>query len=109
MESRCHGFLSSEKNALESRCCGLFVSVSRGVLVPEFQCRGFLVLESRCPGFSILESRSFVYVPPRHRFRYHREIKKITHNYVNYVIEKYFNGPNLYNIDLHNVCISELE
>ena len=29
-----------------------------------------------------------VYVPPRPRFRYHRENKKITHNYVNYVIEK---------------------
>ena len=35
--------------------------------------------------------------------------KKITHNYVNYVVEKYFNWPNLCNIYLHNVCINELE
>ena len=50
-----------------------------------------------------------VYVPPRPRFRYHRENKKITHNYVNYVAEKYFSCLNLCNIYLHNVCISELE
>ena len=50
-----------------------------------------------------------VYVPPRPRFRYHRENKKITHNYVNYVVEKYFSCPNLCNIYLHNVCISKLE
>ena len=29
-----------------------------------------------------------VYVPPRPHFHYHRENKKITHNYVNYVVEK---------------------
>ena len=50
-----------------------------------------------------------VYVPPRPRFRYHRENKKITHNYVNYVVEKYFSCPNLCNNCLHNVCISKLE
>ena len=44
-----------------------------------------------------------VYVPPRPRFRYHRENKKITHNYLNYVVEKYFNCPNICNIDLYNV------
>ena len=44
-----------------------------------------------------------VYVPPPPRFRYHRENKNITHNYVNYVIEKYFSCPNLCNIYLHNV------
>ena len=97
------------KNALESWYYGLFVSVSRclGVLVPESQCRGFLVLksryhgflvfesrcrgflvlESRCPGFLVLESRCCVlesrcHVPPRPRFRYHRESKRIiTHNF----------------------------
>ena len=42
-----------------------------------------------------------VYVPPRPRFRYHRENKKITHNYVNYVVEKYFNCPNL----CKSICI----
>ena len=37
------------KNTLESRCRGLFVSVSwcHGVLVPKYRCRGFLVLEFR--------------------------------------------------------------
>ena len=35
--------------------------------------------------------------------------KKITHNYVNYVVEKYFSCPNLCNIYLHNVWICELE
>ena len=49
-----------------------------------------------------------VYVPPRARFRY-RENKKVTHNYVNYVVQKYFSCPNLCHIYLHNVCISELE
>ena len=49
-----------------------------------------------------------VYVPPRPRVRYHRENKKITHNCVNYVAEKYFSCPNLCQIYLHNVCISEL-
>ena len=37
------------KNTLESRCPGLFVSVSR--------CHGFMVLESRCRGFLVLESQ----------------------------------------------------
>ena len=35
--------------------------------------------------------------------------KKITHNYVNYVVEKYFSCPNLCNIYLPNVWIWELE
>ena len=89
------------KNALGSRCRGLFVSVS--------QCRGFLVLESRCRGFLVLESQCRGNVPPRPRFRYHGENKKTTHNYVNYVVEKYFTCPNLCNIYLHNASLSELE
>ena len=44
-----------------------------------------------------------VYEHPRARFCYHYVNKKITHNYVNYVFEKYFNCPNLCNIYLHNV------
>ena len=82
------------KKALQLRCCGSFVSVSRGFLVLEPQCRGFLVLESRCR----------VYMPPRPRFRYHRESKKIMHNNVNYVVEKYLNCLNLCKIYLHNVA-----
>ena len=102
LESRCRGFLFLWKNALESPCCGLFVSVSRcrGFLVLESRCCGFLVLESWCLVFSVLESRCcdslvlesrcrdfwswnldvVVYVPPRPRFRYHRENKNVTHN-----------------------------
>ena len=40
------------KITFKSRCCGLFVSVSRcrAVLVPKSWCHGFLVLESRCRG-----------------------------------------------------------
>ena len=92
----------------------------------ESWCRGFLVLESRCRGFLSSEKTPWnhdvvaylspfldvvvfwswnldvvVYVPPRPRFRYHRENKKITHNYVNYVVEKYFNCPNL----CKSICI----
>ena len=124
------------KNALESRCRGLLVSVTR--------CRGFLVLEYRCRGFLSFKKTPWnhdvvaylsplldvvvfwswnldvvvfwswnldvvVYVPPRPRFRYHRENKKTTHNYVNYAIEKYFGCPNLCKIYMHNVCIGELE
>ena len=59
--------------------------------------------------FSSWNLDALVYVPPRPRFRYHRENKKIRHNYVNYVVEKYFSCPNLCNIYSHNVCISELE
>ena len=72
----------------------LFVSASR--------CRGVLIPESRCRVFWSWNFDVVVYVPPRPRFRYHRENKKITHNYVNYVVEKYFNCPNLCNIYLHN-------
>ena len=37
------------KNALESRCCGLFVSISWCcVFVPKHQCHSFLVVESWC-------------------------------------------------------------
>ena len=105
------------KNVLKSRCYGFFFSVSRcrGVLVPQSRCRDFSVLESRCRGFWVLGSqcRGFLIlefdVPPRSRLRYHRESKKITHNYVNDVVEKCFNCPNLCNIYLLNVCISELE
>ena len=105
------------KNVLESRCYGLFVSVSRyrGVLVPESRCRSFLVLESLCRRFWVLESwcRGLLVlesdVPPRPRFRYHRENKKVTHNYVNDVAEKCFSCPNLCNIYLLKECISKLE
>ena len=109
------------KNALESRCRGLFVSISRcrGVLVPESRCRGFLVLNLDVVVFwswnlDVVVFWSWnldvvVYVPPRPRFRYHRENKKITHNYVNYVVEKYFSCPNLCNIYLHNICISDYD
>ena len=55
------------------------------------RCRGFLVLESRCRGFLVFEPQCCDNVPPRPRFRYHGENKKTTHNYVNYVVEKYFN------------------
>ena len=79
------------QNSAGTRC--------RGVIVPESRCRSVLVLDSRCR----------VYVPPRSCFCYHRESKRITHNYFNYVVEKYFNWPNLCNIYLYNVCISELE
>ena len=81
------------KNALESRCRGLFVSISR--------CRDVLVPESRCRGFWSWNLDVVVYVPPRFRFRYHRENKKITHNNVNYVVEKYFSCPNL----CKSICI----
>ena len=67
----------------------------------------FLVLESGCRGSLVLESDVGVYVPPRPRFRYHREGKKITNDYVNYVVEKCFICRNLCNIYLHNV--SKLE
>ena len=104
---------------MEPRCCGLFASISRcrGVLVQKSRCRGFLVLESGfrgflvlesgCRGSLVLESDVVVYVPPQPRFRHHREDKKITHDYVNYVVEKCFICRNLCNIYLHNV--SELE
>ena len=80
--------------------------------------RGFLFLESRCRGLSSSEKTAWnldgvaflspflevvVYVLPRPHFRYHLENKRITHNYFNYVVEKYFNCPNLCNIYLHNV------
>ena len=119
--TQCRGFL-----ILESRC--------RGFLVLEFWYRGFLSFEKTPWNHDIVAYLSpfldvvvfwswnldvvvfwswnldvVVYVPPRPRFRYHRENKKITHNYVNYVVEKYFSCPNLCNIYLHNVCISELE
>ena len=105
------------KNVLELRCYGLFVSVSRCrvVLVPESRCRNFLVLESLCRGFQVLESRCRGFlvlesdVPPRPHFRYHRENKKVTHNYVNGVVEKCFNCLDLCNIYLVNICINELE
>ena len=117
------------KNALESRCRGLFVFISRGVLVPESRCRvfwswnlgvvvfwswnlGVVVSWSWNPDVVIFWSWNpnvVVYVPPQPRFRYHRENKKIKHNYVNYVVEKYFSCPNLWNIYLHNICMSELE
>ena len=48
LESRCHGFLSSEKTPWNHDVVA-YVSVSR--------CRGFLVLESWCRGFLVLEPR----------------------------------------------------
>ena len=62
-----------------------------------------------CLRCSICAYEVVVYVLPRPYFRYHLENKRITHNYFIYVVEKYFNCPNLCNIYLHNVCISELE
>ena len=116
LESRCRGFLVLESRCrgflvLESRCRGFLVLESRcrGFLVLESRCRVFLVLESRCRGFLVLESRRRGNVPPRPRFRYHCENKKIKHNYVNYVVEKHFTCPNLCNIFLQKLCISELE
>ena len=106
--------------ALESRC--------RGFLVLESRYRGFLSCEKTPWNHDVMAYLSpfldvvvfwswnldvvvfwswnldvVVYVPPPPRFRYHRENKNITHNYVNYVIEKYFSCPNLCNIYLHNV------
>ena len=97
------------------------------------RCRGFFILESWCRSFLSSEKIPWnhdvvaylspfldvvvfwswnldvvVYVPPRPRFRYHRENRKITHNYV-YVVEKYFSCPNLCNIYLHNICISDYD
>ena len=63
-KTQCCGFSSSEKNALESQCRGLVVSVSRcrGVLVPESQSPCLLVLEFRCRGVFVWS--------PRSRFRF---------------------------------------
>ena len=130
---------------MESRCRGLFVFISRGVLVPESRCRVFWSWNLGVVAFwswnlGVVVSWSWnldvvvfwswnidvvvlwswnldvvgfwswnpdvvifwswnpnvvVYVPPRPRFHYHRENKKIKHNYVNYVVEKYFSCPNL--------------
>ena len=91
LESRCHGFLSSEKTPWNHDVVA-YLSLFLDVVF-----------------FWSWNLDVVVYVPPRPRFRYHRENKKITHNYVNYVVEKYFSCPNLCNIYLHNVCISELE
>ena len=59
------------KNALESRCRGLFVSVSRcrGFMVLRSRCRGFMVLESRCRGFLVLEYRCRVFLVMESRCR----------------------------------------
>ena len=69
----CHGFFSLGismpsifvpwKNASESRCRHLVISISRyhGVLVPESRCHGFFILLSRCCGFLVLRSRSHIY------------------------------------------------
>ena len=37
------------------------------------------------------------------------KIEQITQNYFNYIVEEYFNYPNLCNSYLHNVCITRLE
>ena len=47
-----------------------------------------------------------VYVPPPPRFCYNHENKKNTQLCL-YIVEKYFDCPNLCNIYLHNVCINE--
>ena len=67
------------------------------------RCRGVLVPKSWCRGFWSWNPDVVVYVSPRPRFRYHCKNKKIRYNYFNYVAEKYFNSPNLFNIYLHNV------
>ena len=111
--TRCRSFL-----VLESRCGGF--------LVLETRCRGFLssektpwnhdVMAYLSPFLDVVVFWSWnldvvvfwswnpdvvVYVPPRPRFCYHRESKKVTHNYVNYVVEKYFNCPHL----CKSICI----
>ena len=111
LESRCRGFLSSEKTpwnhdavAYLSPFLDVVVFWSWNLDVVVFWSWNLDVVAFWSWNLDVV-----VYVPPRPRFRYHRENKKITHNYVNYVVEKYFSCPNLCNIYLHNVCISELE
>ena len=103
------------KNALESRCRGLFVSVSRMNVVVFWSWNLDVVVfwswnldvvvfwswNLDVVVFWSWNSDVAVYVPPRTRFRYHRENKKITLNCVNYVVEKYFNCPNL----CKSICI----
>ena len=106
----------------ESQCRGFLVLKSRydGFLVFESRCRDFLVLESRCPGFLVLESWCcvflswwspdvIVYVPPRPRFRYHRESKRITHNLCQLCSWKIFQLSKLMQHLFCIMCMSELE
>ena len=122
LESQCRGFLGLGismswlfilwKNALESRCRGLFVSVSRcrGFLVLGSRCRGFLALESRCRSFLVLGSRCRGMCVSAASFSFSLwKQKKNTQNYFNYIVEEYFSYPNLCNTYQHNVCITRLE
>ena len=111
LESRCRGFLSSEKTpwnddliAYLSPFLDAVVFLSWNLDVVAFWSWNLDVLVFWSWSLDVV-----VYVPPRTRFRYHRENKNMTYDYVNNVVEKYFSSPNLCNIYLYNVCISELE
>ena len=139
LESRCRGFFITGhkgQNSKGTRCRGFLALASRcrGFSVLEPRCRGFFSSQKTpwnhdnvaylSPFLDVVVFWSWnldvvvfwswnldvvVYVPPRPRFRYHRENKNITYNYGNNVVEKYFSCPNLCNIYLYNVCISELQ
>ena len=107
LESRCPGFLSSEKTpwnhdvvAYLPPFLDVVVSGSWNVNVVAFWSWNLDIMVFWSWNLDVV-----VYVLPQPRFRYHRENKKITYNYVNYVVEKYFSCPKLCNIYLHNVCI----
>ena len=92
------------KNTLETRCRDLIVSVSRcsGVLVLDF---GVAVFSQKKPWFFCFEilmclhGLVFVFIV---------KPKRIMQYYFYYIVEQYFNYPNLCSSYLHNVCISEL-
>ena len=111
LESRCRGFLFSEKTPWDHNIVAYF-SPFLDVMVFWSWNLDFVVFWSWNLDVVVFWSWNLdvvVYVPPWPRFCYHCENKKNTHNYVNYVFEKYFSCPNLCNIYLHNICISELE
>ena len=111
LESSCRGFLSSGKT-LWNHDFVAYLSPFLDVVVfwtPNLDFMVFWSWNLDVVVFWYWNPNVVVYVPPRPGFRYHRGNKNITHNYVNYVVEKYFNCPNLCNNYLHNVCISELE
>ena len=93
LESWCRGFLSSEKIPWNHDVVA-YLSLFLDVVV-------FWSWNLDVVAFWSWNLDVVVYVPPRPRFRYHRENKKITHNYVNYVVEKYFSCPNL----CKSICI----
>ena len=111
LEPRCRGFLSSEKTTWNHDVVDYFSPflIVVVLLFPNLDVTVFWYWNLGVVVFWSLNPDVVVYVPPRPRFCYHRENKKVTHNCFNYVVEKYFSCPNLCNIYLHNVCISELE